>query len=250
MGTTPEHTVDWLRRSWTPASGRPAAHPNSRFTAPASQCPVIAKEWDDPQGVPIDAILFGGRRATVMPLALEALSWQHGTFLGSIMASEKTAAAAGKIGELRRDPMAMLPFCGYHMGDYFAHWLKMGEAGGDKMPRIFHVNWFRKSPEGKFLWPGFAENSRVLKWIFERCDGTAEAAHTPIGQLPTAGSLDLSGLDISSQAVDDLLKADSEGWQAELPSIREHLATFGSRLPKALLQELDALEHRLVEHTN
>jgi phosphoenolpyruvate carboxykinase (GTP) len=241
----PQHAIDWLRRPWSPGCGRPAAHPNSRFTAPAAQCPVIAKEWDDPQGVPIDAILFGGRRATVMPLALEALSWQHGTFLGSIMASEKTAAAAGKIGELRRDPMAMLPFCGYHMGDYFAHWLKMGETGGDKMPRIFHVNWFRKSPEGKFLWPGFAENSRVLKWIFERCDGSAEADDTPIGLLPSPASLDLSGLEISPEAVTELLKVDSEGWKAELPSIREHLSKFGSSLPKPLKQELDALERRL-----
>ena len=199
MSEAPEHTVDWMRRSWTPSSGRPAAHPNARFTAPAAQCPVIAKEWEDPKGVPIDAILFGGRRATVVPLVIEALNWLHGTFLGSIMASEKTAAAAGKIGDLRRDPMAMLPFCGYHMGDYFAHWLKMGEKGGAKMPKIFYVNWFRKNADGKFMWPGYAENSRVLKWIFERCDGTAKAVDTPIGKLPAEGSLDVNGLKIDAR---------------------------------------------------
>ena len=195
---------DWTRRSWTPKAGRPAAHPNARFTAPAKQCPVIAPEWEDPKGVPIYAILFGGRRATVVPLVDEALNWQHGTFLGSIMASEKTAAAAGKIGDLRRDPMAMLPFCGYHMGDYFAHWLKMGEKGGAKMPQIFYVNWFRKNSDGKFLWPGYGENSRVLKWIFERCDGTAKAVDTAIGKLPADGSLDVSGLKIAPSDLKEL----------------------------------------------
>ena len=245
MSEAPGHTVDWMRRSWTPSSGRPAAHPNARFTAPASQCPVIAPEWEDPKGVPIDAILFGGRRATVAPLVTEALSWRHGTFLGSIMASEKTAAAAGKIGDLRRDPMAMLPFCGYHMGDYFAHWLKMGEKGGDKMPKIFYVNWFRKSPEGKFMWPGYAENSRVLKWIFERCDGKAKAVDTPIGKLPAENSLDVSGLKVSPDTVKELTKVDVEGWKAELPLIKEHFASFGAKLPKALKEELTALEQRL-----
>ena len=245
MSEAPAHTIDWMRRSWTPASGRPAAHPNARFTAPAAQCPVIAKEWDDPAGVPIDAILFGGRRASVVPLVSEALSWRHGTFLGSIMASEKTAAAAGKVGDLRRDPMAMLPFCGYHMGDYFKHWIDMGETGGSKMPKIFYVNWFRKSPEGKFLWPGYAENSRVLKWIFERCDGTAQAVDTPIGKLPAEGALDLAGLNVSADAMSELLRVDSAGWKAELPSIREHFATFGAKLPQALNDELTALEQRL-----
>jgi len=245
MSEPPAHAVDWLRRSWTPASGRPAAHPNSRFTAPASQCPVIAKEWEDPKGVPIDAILFGGRRATVVPLVTEALSWLHGTFLGSIMASEKTAAASGAIGDLRRDPMAMLPFCGYHMGDYFAHWVQMGEKGGAKMPKIFYVNWFRKNKDGKFMWPGYAENSRVLKWIFERCDDTAKAVDTPIGKLPADGALDVSGLKVSADDMKELMKVDTAGWKAELPLIKEHFATFGSKLPKDLNDELAALEKRL-----
>ena len=245
MNDPPAHAVDWLRRSWTPTSGRPAAHPNSRFTAPAAQCPVIAKEWEDPKGVPIDAILFGGRRATVVPLVTEALNWLHGTFLGSIMASEKTAAASGDIGDLRRDPMAMLPFCGYHMGDYFAHWVKMGEKGGAKMPKIFYVNWFRKNKDGKFMWPGYAENSRVLKWIFERCDDTAKAIDTPIGKLPAEGALDVSGLKVSADDMKELMKVDTAGWKAELPLIKEHFATFGSKLPKALNDELAALEKRL-----
>ncbi|MFA5950289.1 MAG: phosphoenolpyruvate carboxykinase (GTP) [Hyphomicrobium sp.] len=241
----PEHAVDWTRRPWAPDAGRPAAHPNARFTAPASQCPAMAKEWRNPDGVPIDAILFGGRRASVVPLVTEALSWQHGTFLGSIMASEKTAAATGKVGELRRDPMAMLPFCGYHMGDYFQHWLEMGEKGGAKMPKIFYVNWFRKGPTGKFLWPGYGDNSRVLKWIFERCDGSARAVETPIGRLPDADALDLKGLDIAQDAVDELLWVDTEGWLQELPSIRAHFDVFGDRLPQGLKDELIALERRL-----
>ena len=244
-GQPPAHLTDWLRRSWSPSAGRTAAHPNARFTAPAAQCPVIAKEWDDPEGVPIDAILFGGRRATVVPLVSEALSWQHGTFLGSIMASEKTAAAAGTVGELRRDPMAMLPFCGYHMGDYFQHWLDMGEKGGSKMPKIFYVNWFRKSAEGKFLWPGYGENSRILKWIFERCEGTADGVETPIGKLPAEGALDVQGLKVTPEAMAELLKVDRDGWKAELPSIGEHFATFGSKLPRGLSDELAALEQRL-----
>jgi len=245
MSTPPEHTTDWMRRSWTPKAGRPAAHPNARFTAPAKQCPVIAPEWEDPKGVPIDAILFGGRRATVVPLVVEAMNWLHGTFLGSIMASEKTAAAAGKIGDLRRDPMAMLPFCGYHMGDYFAHWLKMGDKGGGKMPKIFYVNWFRKNGAGKFMWPGYGDNSRVLKWIFERCDGTAKAVDTAIGKLPADGSLDVSGLKIAPGDLKELTSVDKDGWKTELPLIKEHFATFGSKLPKALSEELSALEKRL-----
>ena len=246
----PAHAIDWRRRSWRPGAGRTAAHPNARFTAPARQCPVIAPEWEDPKGVPIDAILFGGRRASVVPLVTEALDWNHGTFLGSIMASEKTAAAAGKIGELRRDPMAMLPFCGYNMGDYFAHWLKMGEKGGAKMPKIFYVNWFRKSPEGKFMWPGFAENSRVLKWIFERCHGTAEAVDTPIGKLPAEGSLDVNGLDVAPETMKALNAVDAEGWKAELPMIREHFATFGDDLPNTLKEQLEAENLYLREEVN
>jgi phosphoenolpyruvate carboxykinase (GTP) len=241
----PAALTDWLRRPWKPGCGRPAAHPNSRFTAPARQCPVIAPEWEDPRGVPISAILFGGRRATNVPLVTESTSWQHGVFLGSIMASEQTAAATGKIGELRRDPMAMLPFCGYHMGDYFAHWLRMGERGGDKMPRLYFVNWFRKGPTGKFLWPGYGENSRVLKWIFERCDGVAAAVDTPIGRLPAPESLDTRGLAIDADALRVLLGVDAAAWRDELPSIREHYAKFGAKLPSALAAELSNLEKRL-----
>jgi phosphoenolpyruvate carboxykinase (GTP) len=243
----PEAVTDWIRRPWTPGADRPAAHPNARFTAPARQCPVIADEWEDPQGVPISAMLFGGRRATTVPLVTEAFDWQHGTFLGSIMASEKTAAAAGKVGELRRDPFAMLPFCGYHMGDYFAHWLEMGAKGGDNMPKLFYVNWFRKDETGRFLWPGYGENSRVLKWIFERCDDAAGAEDTPIGRLPAAGAMDTKGLDVSEEALNVLLSVDTKGWRSELPSIREHLAKFGDKLPKGLRDELDGLEKRLNE---
>ena len=245
MGYVPEHTIDWMRRKWTPKSGRTAAHPNARFTAPAGQCPVIAKEWEDPKGVPIDAILFGGRRASVVPLVTEANNWQHGTFLGSIMASEKTAAASGVKGDIRRDPMAMLPFCGYHMGDYFAHWLKMGEKGGAKMPKIFYVNWFRKNKDGKFMWPGYSENSRVLKWIFERCDGTAKAVDTPIGKVPAEGAIDVKGVKVDPGDMKEMTSVDNEGWKAELPLIKEHFAIFGAKLPKALSDELSALEKRL-----
>jgi phosphoenolpyruvate carboxykinase (GTP) len=245
IGPAPEQATDWIRRPWTPDSGRVAAHPNARFTAPARQCPVIADEWEDPAGVPISAILFGGRRATTVPLVTEAFSWQHGTFLGSIMSSEKTAAAAGTVGELRRDPMAMLPFCGYHMGDYFKHWLEMGETGGDKMPRIFYVNWFRKDDQGKFVWPGFGENSRVLKWVFERCAGTTDATETPIGLLPTEDALETNGLDVSDADMKVLMAVETENWKAELPSIEEHFAKFGDKLPQGLRDELDGLRERL-----
>jgi phosphoenolpyruvate carboxykinase (GTP) len=245
MGPAPEEATDWIRRPWTPDCGRVAAHPNARFTAPARQCPVIADEWEDPKGVPISAILFGGRRATTVPLVTEAFSWRHGTFLGSIMSSEKTAAAAGKVGELRRDPMAMLPFCGYNMGDYFAHWLKMGEKGGEKMPRIFYVNWFRKDEEGRFVWPGFGENSRVLKWVFERVTGEAAVRETPIGLLPAEGALDTEGLDVSDDDMAVLMDVDKENWKRELPSIEEHFQKFGDKLPPGLRSELDALRERL-----
>ena len=245
----PAFLVDWLRRPWTSESKRPAAHPNARFTAPASQCPVIADEWEDPAGVPIDAILFGGRRAKVVPLVTEALGWEHGTFLGSIMASEKTAAASGRVGVVRRDPMAMLPFCGYHMGDYFAHWLEVGAKGGAEgksewglMPRIFYVNWFRKDEDGNFLWPGFGENSRVLKWVFERCNDEGDVQESFIGLHPTAGGLDLEGLDISQEDLDLLLAVDAEDWRREVTLLHDHYFQFGDHLPKALADQLAELE--------
>jgi phosphoenolpyruvate carboxykinase (GTP) len=245
LDTPPDRLIDWMRRPWTPDSGRQAAHPNARFTAPVSQCPVAAPEWEDPKGVPISAILVGGRRASTVPLVTEALSWQHGTFLASTMASEKTAAAAGKTGYLRRDPMAMLPFCGYHIADYINHWLKVGAKGGDTMPRIYSVNWFRKGSDGKFLWPGFGDNSRVLKWIFERCQGTGEAVETPVGILPTPDALDLDGLGLSPDTVKELLSIDVAGWKKEVASVREHLKGYGEKLPRAIHDELDALESRL-----
>src|SRR5512139_3564060 len=242
----PPELMDWLRRPWAPGSGRKAAHPNSRFTAPARQCPVMAPEWEDPRGVPISAMLFGGRRATVVPLVTEAFNWQHGTFLGSIMGSETTAAAAGKIGQLRRDPFAMLPFCGYHMGDYFAHWLRVGTmTDAAKLPRLYYVNWFRQDAVGRFLWPGYGENSRVLKWIFERVSGQGKAVETPIGSLPAAGALDMTGLQVSADALRTLLTVDAEGWLAEIPLIKQHYDQFGDRLPAALGQELASLEQRL-----
>ena len=242
----PPALVDWLRRPWTPDSGRPAAHPNARFTAAAKQCPVIAPEWEDPKGVPIDAILFGGRRAGIVPLVTEAFNWQHGTFLGATISSETTAAITGNVGRLRRDPMAMLPFCGYHMGDYFAHWLKIGASSdASHLPRICYVNWFRQDKNGKFLWPGYGENSRVLKWIFERCDGKVHAKDTPIGRIPDVADLDIKGLDITASHVDELLSVDIDGWLAEVPSIREHFAQFGSHLPEGLNLEVKALEERL-----
>jgi phosphoenolpyruvate carboxykinase (GTP) len=244
MSPPPVGLTDWQGRPWTPGNGSPAAHPNARFTAPAHQCPAIAPEWDDPAGVPISAILFGGRRATVVPLVNEARDWQHGTFLGSIISSEKTAAAAGKVGELRRDPMAMLPFCGYNMGDYWAHWLAIGRAKGAQLPRIFYVNWFRKEG-GRFLWPGFGENVRVLKWVFERCAGRAAGRETPIGTVPTPADLDLWGLDLPAGDLERLLAVDREGWLHEIPLIREYYAQFGVKLPSELAAELDRLERGL-----
>ena len=244
--TPPTHLTDWRGNDWTPASETPAAHPNARFTAPASQCPTIAPEWEDPAGVPISAILVGGRRASVVPLVHEAFDWQHGVFLGSIMASETTAAAAGAVGKLRRDPFAMLPFCGYHMADYLAHWLEVGAAGDpEKLPRIFYVNWFRKGPDGKFLWPGYGENSRVVKWIFERVSGTGEAERSPIGWVPAPGAIDTDGLDLSPEAMAEVLKVDPEEWRQEIPSIEEHFAALGDRVPEALRDELAGLEKRL-----
>ncbi len=242
----PETAVSWLGEEWHPGDEKTAAHPNSRYTTPASQCPIIDPNWENPNGVPISAILFGGRRATTVPLVFEAFNWQHGTFIGSIASSERTAAAAGTVGELRRDPMAMLPFCGYNMGDYFAHWLEMGEkTDADKLPRIFYVNWFRKDADGGWLWPGFGENSRVLKWIVERISGKSEAVETPIGYLPAPGAVDTSGLDVTEDQITELLEVDTEQWLNEIQSIREHYERFEDKLPKALSDELEALESRL-----
>ncbi|HSR62674.1 MAG TPA: phosphoenolpyruvate carboxykinase (GTP) [Gammaproteobacteria bacterium] len=241
----PEHLVDWKGNDWTPDSDTPAAHPNARFTCPASQCPVIAPEWEDPKGVPISAIMFGARRASVVPLVNEGRDWVHGTFLGTIVASEMTAAAFGKIGQLRRDPMAMLPFCGYNMADYWGHWLKMGKKSGAKLPRIYYVNWFRKNDDGKFMWPGFGENSRVLKWIFERCEGTGEAVETPIGNLPTIDAIDFSDLDVDDNEKATLLRVDIDGWLQEIPLIREYYESFGSHLPADLEEQIDKMEKEL-----
>ncbi len=241
----PAHLIDWKGNDWTPESDTPAAHPNARFTAPASQCPVIADEWEDPRGVPISAILFGGRRASVVPLVNEARDWLQGTFFGSIVSSEKTAAAAGKIGELRRDPMAMLPFCGYNMADYWGHWLKMGKRHGANLPGIYYVNWFRKNEKGKFIWPGFGENSRVLKWIFERCEGKANAVETPIGNVPGIDDLDLTGLQLDESAKATLLRVDIDGWLQEIPLILEYYQQFEDKLPEQLREEVVRLRKQL-----
>jgi len=242
----PAHLTDWKGNDWTPGSGHPAAHPNARFTTPASQDPAIAPEWEDPQGVPISAILFGGRRASVVPLVFQSHDWDHGVFLGSIMASETTAAAAGAVGNLRRDPFAMLPFCGYNMADYFAHWLDIGASAPDRevLPKIFYVNWFRKDADGKWLWPGYGDNSRVLEWVFNRVGGKAEAVDTPIGWLPAAGAIDIEGLDVTEDDMVELLRVDAGEWQAEVPLIRQHYAQFGDRLPAALLQAVAELERK------
>ena len=243
----PAHAIDWRTNEWTPESETPAAHPNARFTTPAAQCPSIAAEWEDPRGVPISAMLFGGRRSSVVPLVYEARDWEHGVFLGSTMSSETTAAASGKVGRLRWDPMAMLPFCGYHMADYFRHWLTLAERDGAKLPRIFYVNWFRKDENGKFLWPGYGENSRVLAWIFRRCEGKAEAVDTVIGLLPPvgAGGIDTEGLEVTTEAMEELLKVDAAGWKDQLPQMHEHYAEFGDKLPQALRAQLKTLEDRL-----
>jgi len=242
----PAHAIDWKGNDWTPHSGTPAAHPNARFTTPASQDPAIAPDWEDPKGVPVDAMLFGGRRSAVVPLVHEAFDWEHGVFLGAQMSSETTAAAAGEVGKLRRDPFAMLPFCGYHMADYWSHWLWVGEREEAVLPKIYYVNWFRKDLEsGRFLWPGFGENSRVLEWVFRRCDDAAEARDTPIGRVPTPGSLNTEGLGISAEDLAQILAVDPEQWKAEAPAIREFFDTFGEKLPPRLAAQLDALEERL-----
>jgi phosphoenolpyruvate carboxykinase (GTP) len=241
----PDQLIDWRGQNWTPSSEAPAAHPNARFTVSAAQCPVIADEWEELKGVPISAILFGGRRATVVPLVNEATSWNQGTFFGSIVSSEKTAAASGTIGELRRDPMAMLPFCGYNMADYWQHWIDMGKRDGARLPKIFYVNWFRKNEQGGFIWPGFGENSRVLEWIFKRCDGAVDAIETPIGLLPTLDGLNLDQLGLSEDAIASLLRVDADGWMAELPLIEDYYASFGEHVPQELKEELEELKRKL-----
>ncbi|HVW17683.1 MAG TPA: phosphoenolpyruvate carboxykinase (GTP) [Solirubrobacteraceae bacterium] len=246
-GEAPAHLTDWKGRDWTPDSEETAAHPNARFTVAAAQAPSIAAEWQDPAGVPIDAFMFGGRRATVVPLVREAFDWEHAVFLGATMSSEQTAAAFGKVGQLRFDPFAMLPFCGYNMADYFAHWLAIGRRQDVELPRVFYVNWFRKGDDGRFLWPGFGENSRVLEWIFRRCDGEAEAVQTPIGLVPAPGEIDTQGLDISDADLHAVLDVDVEAMAHELPQIEEHLARFGDRLPAEVRAQLDALKAALAE---
>ncbi|GAA4687652.1 phosphoenolpyruvate carboxykinase (GTP) [Pseudonocardia yuanmonensis] len=245
-GDKPEHLKDWKGNDWTPESGTDAAHPNSRYTTPISQCPVVAPEWQDPNGVPISAILFGGRRKTTVPLVTEARDWQHGTFMGATMSSEKTAAAAGGLGQVRRDPMAMLPFLGYNVGDYFQHWVNVGKsADAGQLPRIFYVNWFRRGEDGRFLWPGFGENSRVLKWVIERIEGKAAAAETPIGYVPTPDQMDLEGVDATAEDVAAALKVDPEEWKQEIPLIEEWFDKVGHKLPTSMRDELENLKQRL-----
>jgi phosphoenolpyruvate carboxykinase (GTP) len=244
-GDPPAHAIDWKGNDWTPDSTKDAAHPNARFTAPASQCPVICEDWENPEGVPIDIFIFGGRRSTMVPLVTESYSWDHGVFMGATAASETTAANIGAVGNLRRDPFAMKPFSGYNMGDYMQHWLDMGDRLGEKAPRIFYVNWFRKSDEGKFLWPGFSENSRVLKWMCERVEGKVGAMESPLGLLPREGELDLKGLEIDPGSMKELMEIDVEAWKAELPDIEKHFAQFGNRCPERLKKHLDELRKRL-----
>jgi phosphoenolpyruvate carboxykinase (GTP) len=248
-GMTPEppaHLIDWKGRDWTPESDEPSSHPNSRFCTPIKQCPIIAPEYEDPRGVPISAILFGGRRATTVPLVTESRDWTHGVFMGATLSSETTAAAAGRVGVVRRDPMAMLPFIGYNAGDYFAHWITLGkEADAVKLPKIYYVNWFRRDEDGDFLWPGFGENGRVLKWIVERVEGLAAAAETPIGRVPTVDSLDVEGLDLTREQVEECLRVDEDDWRAEVPAITEWFDKFGEKLPTLLWAELDGLKTRL-----
>jgi phosphoenolpyruvate carboxykinase (GTP) len=243
----PEHLIDWKGNDWTPESETPAAHPNARFTTPASQCPTIAEEWEDPAGVPIDAFLFGGRRATAVPLVTEAFDWEHGVFLGATMSVETTAAAAGEVGQLRFDPMAMLPFCGYNMADYFAHWVRIAEREGARLPKVFLVNWFRKGEDGEFLWPGFGENSRVLEWVFRRCDGESEARETPIGLVPPPSAINAEGLNIAAGALEQLLTVEPELISEQLPQVEEFLARLGDRLPPQIPSQLEALKARLHE---
>ncbi len=242
----PDHLVDWKGEDWEPGSDRKAAHPNSRYCTPMSQCPTLAPEWDDPQGVPISAILFGGRRKTTVPLVTESFDWQHGVFMGATLSSEQTAAAEGKVGTVRRDPMAMIPFIGYNVGDYLGHWINTGKnADATKLPKIFYVNWFRRGDDGRFLWPGFGENSRVLEWIVGRIEGTAAAETTAIGHVPTSSQMDLAGLDVDAADVDEALKVDVEEWKAEIPLIEEWFEFIGDKLPSGVRDEFEALKERL-----
>lgn len=242
----PSHLTDWNGNDWTPDCGRKAAHPNARFTAPARQCPVIDPAWEDPKGVPISAFLFGGRRSTVVPLVYEAYNWNHGVYMGSAAASETTAAAAGAVGKLRHDPFAMLPFCGYHMGDYFAHWIQIGRmAFPDRLPKIFYVNWFRKDENGKFIWPGYGDNIRALKWIIERVEGTGKYKETPIGRLPTHDAIDTSGLGLSPEICHKLCEVNKDDWLKEVEEMRDYYKIFGVKLPRQLSEELDKIEERL-----
>jgi phosphoenolpyruvate carboxykinase (GTP) len=245
MDGAPSHAIDWKGRDWTPGNSEPAAHPNARFTAPAELCPVISPDWEKPEGVPIDIFVFGGRRAGVVPLVTEAFDWDHGVFLGATASSETTAANIGAVGNLRRDPFAMQPFCGYNMADYFQHWFDMGDRLKSHAPRIFYVNWFRKTPEGKWLWPGYGENSRVLKWMCERVDGKIGAKQTPIGLLPNEGDLDLTGFSIPQENIEELTRVGTEAWRMEVPDIEKHFAQFGNRLPERLGRQLFALKTRL-----
>jgi len=244
--TPPAHLTDWKKRDWTPESGEPSSHPNSRFCTPIRNCPILAPEYDDPQGVPISAIFFGGRRATTVPLVVESRDWVHGVFMGATLSSETTAAATGAVGVVRRDPMAMLPFIGYHAGDYFQHWVNVGKSADVvKLPRIFYVNWFRKDENGRFVWPGYGENGRVLKWAIERIEGRADAAETPIGHVPTPEALDTTGLDMDADALARALAVDVDEWRAEVPGIQEWFDKIGDKVPGVLLTELDALKARL-----
>ena len=244
-GSAPAHAIDWKGRDWTPECKEPAAHANARFTAHASQCPIISPDWEKPEGVPIDIIIFGGRRAGVVPLVTEAFDWDHGVFMGATAASETTAANIGAVGNLRRDPFAMMPFCGYNMADYFQHWFDMGDQLGSQAPRIFYVNWFRKNKEGKWLWPGFGENSRALKWMCERLEGSARATKTPIGYVPTENDLDLNGLSWPREYIQEVLRVDLDAWRPEVPDIEKFFAQFGSRLPARLTAQLRGLASRL-----
>jgi len=244
----PQHLIDWKGQDWSPESGSPAAHPNSRYCTPMSQCPSLAPEWDDPEGVPISAILFGGRRKTTVPLVTEARDWQHGVFIGATLGSEQTAAAEGTVGTVRRDPMAMLPFLGYNAGDYFQHWIDLGKnSDASKLPKVFFVNWFRRGGDGRFLWPGFGENSRVLKWIIERVEGKTEGVPTPIGFVPAVGDMDLRGLDVAEADVAEALTVNPEEWRAELPLIEEWFDFIGEKLPTSLRDEFDSLKQRLAD---